>query len=84
MLEVGGDEILVMERMIHAEALESILDEINLSKPVIIDIVKQLLHHRYIKALDSSNQQKLTVNMDAILKVKFQLTAKGLKELEVR
>ena len=84
MLKVGGDEILVMERMIHAEALESIIDEINLRKPVIIDIVKQLLHHRYIKALDSSNQQKLTVNMDAILKVKFQLTAKGLKELEVR
>lgn len=84
MLEIGGDEILVMERMIHAEALESIIYEINLSKPVIIDIVKQLLHHRFIKALDASNQQKLTVNMDAILKVKFQLTAKGLKELEVR
>ena len=84
MIEIGKDELLVMSRLIHVETLQQVVEEINLSRPVIIDIVKQLLHYRYVKALDISNNQRLTFNVDQILQTRFQLTAKGYEELEAQ
>ncbi len=82
MLEIGNDEILVMNRLIHAEKVQHLVEEIPLSQPVIIDIVRQLFHHRFIKAMDAKNTQRLTINIDEILQASFQLTAKGFQELE--
>jgi hypothetical protein len=42
------------------------------------------LHYRYVKALDLSNNQRLTFNVDQILQTRFQLTAKGYEELEAQ
>lgn len=84
MIEIGKDELLVMNHLIHVETLQQVVEEINLSRPVVIDIVKQLLHYRYIKALDWSNNQRLTFNVDQILQTRFQLTAKGYEELEAQ
>jgi hypothetical protein len=84
MIEIGKDELLVMSRLIHVETLQQVVEEINLSRPVVIDIVKQLLHYRYVKALDISNNQRLTFNVDQILQTRFQLTAKGYEELEAQ
>jgi hypothetical protein len=84
MIEIGKDELLVMNHLIHVETLQQVVEEINLSRPVIIDIVKQLLHYRYVKALDLSNNQRLTFNVDQILQTRFQLTAKGYEELEAQ
>jgi hypothetical protein len=84
MIEIGKDELLVMNHLIHVETLQQVVEEINLSRPVVIDIVKQLLHYRYIKALDLSNNQRLTFNVDQILQTRFQLTAKGYEELEAQ
>ncbi len=52
MIEIGKDELLVMSRLIHVETLQQVVEEIDLSRPVVIDIVKQLLHYRYVKDLD--------------------------------
>jgi hypothetical protein len=82
MLEIGNDEIQVMNRLIHAEKVEHLIEEISLSQHVIIDIIKQLFHHRYIKAVDAHNSQKLSINVDQIRQTSFQLTAKGFNELE--
>ena len=84
MIEIGKDELLVMNHLIHVETLQQVVEEINLSRPVVIDIVKQLLHYRYVKALDISNNQRLTFNVDQILQTRFQLTAKGYEELEAQ
>jgi hypothetical protein len=84
MIEIGKDELLVMNHLIHVETLQQVVEEIDLSRPVVIDIVKQLLHYRYIKALDLSNNQRLTFNVDQILQTRFQLTAKGYEELEAQ
>ena len=84
MIEIGKDELLVMNHLIHVETLQQVVEEIDLSRPVVIDIVKQLLHYRYIKALDLSNNQRLTFNVDQILQTRVQLTAKGYEELEAQ
>jgi hypothetical protein len=84
MIEIGEDELLVMNRLIHVETLQQVVEEINLSRPVVIDIVKQLLHYRYVKTLDLSNNQRLTFNVDQILQTRFQLTAKGYEVLEAK
>jgi hypothetical protein len=84
MIEIGKDELLVMSRLIHVETLKQVVEEIDLSRPVVIDLVKQLLHYRYVKALDLSNNQRLTFNVDQILQTRFQLTAKGYEELEAQ
>jgi len=82
MLEIGDDEIQVMNRLIHAEKVQHLVEEISFPQPVVIDIVRQLFHHRYIKAVDARNTQRLTINVDEILQTSFQLTAKGFNELE--
>jgi hypothetical protein len=82
MLEIGNDEILVMNRLIHAEKVQYLVEEISLPRNVLIDIIRQLFHHRFIKAVDSKNVQRLTINVDEILQTTFQLTAKGFHELE--
>ena len=82
MLEIGDDEIQVMNRLIHAEKVQHLVEEISFPQPVVIDIVRQLFHYRYIKAVDAKNAQRLTINVDEILQTSFQLTAKGFNELE--
>ena len=64
MLEIGDDEIQVMNRLIHAEKVQHLVEEISFPQPVVIDIVRQLFHHRYIKAVDARNTQRLTINLD--------------------
>lgn len=84
MIEIGKDELLVMNCLIHVETLQQVVEEVKLSQPIVVDIIKQLLHHRYVKALDLSNNQRLTFNVDKILQTHFQLTAKGYEELEAQ
>jgi hypothetical protein len=80
MLEIGNDEILVMNRLIHAEKVQYLVEEISLPRNVLIDIIRQLFHHRFIKAIDSKNVQRLTINVDEIL----QTTNTNLKQMRVR
>lgn len=81
MLEIFDEEKAVLNQLIHPEYLADVVKELNLSTPVIIDITRQLLHYGYIKALDAQNKPKLGVDVDAILKTQFQLTAKGFEAL---
>lgn len=82
MLEIGDDEIQIMNRLIHAEKVQYLVEEISIPQPVLIDIIRQLFHYRFIKAVDSKNAQRLTINVDEILQTTFQLTAKGFQEVE--
>ncbi len=81
MLEIFDEEKAVLNQLIHPEYLADVVKELNLSTPVIIDITRQLLHYGYIKALDAQSKPKLGVDVDAILKTQFQLTAKGFEAL---
>lgn len=83
MLEIFDEEKAVLERLIHPEYLSEIIKELNLSKPVVIDITRQLLHYGYIKAIDAQNKRLLGIDVDRILKTQFQLTAKGFEALEL-
>jgi hypothetical protein len=83
MLEILDDEKAVLNRLIHPEYLADVVKEVHLSTPVVIDITRQLLHYGYIKALDANHKPKLGVDVDAILKTPFQLTAKGFEALEL-
>ena len=44
MLEIHTDEKEVLGKFIHPELFGLVLEEINLTKPVTIDIVRQLFH----------------------------------------
>ena len=83
MLEILEDEKAVLSRLIHPEYLADVIKEVALSTPVVIDITRQLLHYGYIKALDANHKPKLGVDVDAILKTPFQLTANGFEALEL-
>ena len=83
MLEILEDEKAVLSRLIHPEYLADVIKEVALSTPVVIDITRQLLHYCYIKALYANHKPKLGVDVDAILKTPFQLTAKGFEALEL-
>ena len=83
MLEILDDEKAVLSRLIHPEYLADVVKEVGFSTPVVIDITRQLLHYGYIKALDANQKPKVGVDVDAILKTKFQLTAKGFEALEL-
>jgi hypothetical protein len=83
MLEIFDEERAVLNQLIHPEYLSSVVKELQLSTPVIIDITRQLLHYRYIKAFDSDLKPRLGVDVDTILNTQFQLTAKGFEALEL-
>ena len=83
MLEILDDEKAVLSRLIHPEYLADVVKEVGFSTPVVIDITRQLLHYGYIKALDANQKPKVGVDVDAILKTQFQLTANGFEALEL-
>ena len=81
MLEIHTDEKEVLGKFIHPELFGLVLEEINLTKPVTIDIVRQLFHHGFLKALDEHGKPMLSIEVDRILKTRFQLTNKGFEAL---
>lgn len=81
MFEIGEDELLILNLLIHAESAENIIQESGLPLKVGIDIIRQLFHYGYIKSINSSNQRQNSFDVDGIKKTRFQLTAKGLDTL---
>lgn len=81
MLEIGEDELLVLNTLLHPESIEQIIDEVPLSEPVVIDIVRQLFHFGYIKIYTESRPIPSSFDVDQIKVTYFQLTAKGLAEI---
>ena len=82
MFEIGNDELRVMNCLVHAEELASVIIETGLPEKVVIDIVRHLVHYRYVKPVNESGRELGMFEVDKIRKVMFLLSAKGYKELE--
>ncbi|MSP57725.1 MAG: hypothetical protein CK532_02360 [Flavobacteriales bacterium] len=81
MLEIGKDERKVLFCLIHAETPLAVIEDTALPVNVAIDIIRQLHHYRFIKAMGKNNQSIGMFDTDAIKRTHFQLTAKGFDEI---
>jgi hypothetical protein len=81
MLEIGLDELQVLDKLVHPESIEQIIAEISLPEPVVIDIVRQLFHFGFIKLYSETKPVPLSFDVDQIKITYFQLTAKGINEI---
>ncbi len=81
MFEIGDDERKVLLCLIHAETPLTVVEDTGLATNVAVDIMRQLHHYRYIKAIGSNNQVMSNFDVDKIRKTRFQLTAKGFNEI---
>jgi hypothetical protein len=81
MFEIGDDERKVLLCLIHAETPMTVVEDTGLSVNVTIDIMRQLHHYRYIKAIGNNNQVMSNFDVDKIRKTRFQLTAKGFDKI---
>jgi cell division FtsZ-interacting protein ZapD len=81
MFEIGDDERKVLLCLIHAETPLTVVEDTSLAVNVVIDIIRQLHHYRYIKAIGSNNQVMGNFDVDKIRITRFQLTAKGFNEI---
>ncbi len=81
MFEIGDDERKVLLCLIHAETPMTVVEDTGLAANVTIDIIRQLHHYRYIKAIGNNNQVMSNFDVDKIRKTRFQLTAKGFNEI---
>jgi hypothetical protein len=71
--EPSGEEIDVLACFLHGENVRLATEDIQLSLPVIKDIVYLLFHHRYLKNVDGS----IHFNKDDIEDTPLIITAKG-------
>ncbi|MFM7639798.1 MAG: hypothetical protein ACKO67_08745 [Bacteroidota bacterium] len=81
MFEIGDDERKVLMCLIHAETPLTVVEDTGLAVNVAVDIMRQLHHYRYIKAIGNNNQVMSNFDVDRIRKTRFQLTAKGFNEI---
>jgi len=57
------------------------MEDTGLTINVTIDIIRQLHHYRYIKAIGKDDKVLGSFDVDKIRKTRFQLTAKGFNEI---
>lgn len=81
MFEIGEDERKVLLCLIHAETPITVMEETGIPMNVTIDIIRQLHHYRYIKAIGKDDKVMSSFDIDKIRKTRFQLTAKGFDEI---
>jgi hypothetical protein len=82
MFEIKADELRILNRLVHAEDVESVIADTGIPAKVVIDIVRHLFHFRYIKAVNDDGRELGMFEIDGIRKVKFMLTSKGFLEIE--
>jgi hypothetical protein len=81
MFEIGDDERKVLLCLIHAETPITVMEDTGIQINVTIDIIRQLHHYRYIKAIGKDDKVLSSFDIDKIRKTRFQLTAKGFDEI---
>ena len=77
MFEIGDDERKVLLCLIHAETPITVMEDTGIQINVTVDIIRQLHHYRYIKAIGKDDKVLSSFDIDKIRKTRFQLTAKG-------
>jgi len=68
-----------MNCLLHPESMEAVVTETKFHPKVTLDIVRTLVHYRYVKAQDVSGKSLTMFSPDKLALVRFVLTAKGLK-----
>ena len=81
MFEIGDDERKVLLCLIHAETPITVMEDTGIQINVTVDIIRQLHHYRYIKAIGKDDKVLSSCDIDKIRKTRFQLTAKGFDEI---
>ena len=81
MFEIGDDERKVLLCLIHAETPITVMEDTGIQINVTIDIIRQLHHYRYIKAIGKDDKVLSSFDIDKIRKTRFQLTARGFDEI---
>jgi hypothetical protein len=81
MFEIGDDERRVLLCLIHAETPITVMEDTGIQINVTVDIIRQLHHYRYIKAIGKDDKVLSSFDIDKIRKTRFQLTAKGFDEI---
>ena len=84
MFEIGDDERKVLLCLIHAETPITVMEDTGIQINVTVDIIRQLHHYRYIKAIGKDDKVLSSFDIDKIRKTRFQLTAKGFDEISVK
>ena len=82
MFEVGVHELKVMNCLLHPESLDTVVSETGYASKVVLDVIRNLVHYRYLKPVDPEGRSMTMFSPDKLRQVRFMLTAKGLKELE--
>ncbi len=75
--ELRAEDIAVLRYFVHAETCENIAYELNLSEPVIKDIIYNLFHYRFIKNIKGG----MLFPKDKLREAHFIATAKGLETI---
>ena len=81
MFEIGDDERKVLLCLIHAETPITVMEDTGIQINVTVDIIRQLHHYRYIKAIGKDDKVLSSFDIDKIRKTRFQLTSKGFDEI---
>lgn len=81
MFEIGDDERKVLLCLIHAETPITVMEDTGIQINVTVNIIRQLHHYRYIKAIGKDDKVLSSFDIDKIRKTRFQLTAKGFDEI---
>jgi hypothetical protein len=78
MIEILEAEKKVLSCLIHPELIQTVVEETGISAKVVKDIIRNLWHYRFIKAVDKNNREILLVDADLLHKARFTMTAKGI------
>ncbi len=79
--ELFDEELKIMNRLLHAESLSTIIEETQIPAKVVADIIRMLVHHRFVKPVDKAGSVLGYFDSDKFKNVRFILTAKGIDAL---
>jgi hypothetical protein len=82
---VEPDEVekRVMMRMIFPETMEALAEETRLPLNVLGDIIRQLLHHKFIVPVDAEGRINAFYDVDELRAFRYRLTGKGFEALGI-
>ena len=79
---MGDHELKVMNCLLHPESLETAVNESGLPHKVVLDIIRNLVHYRFVKPTDSEGKVISMFSPDKLRAVRFVLTAKGVSAIQ--
>ena len=84
MFEIGDDERKVLLCLIHAETPITVMEDTGIQINVTVDIIRQLHHYRYIKAIGKDDKVLSPLILIKFAKPDFNLPPRVLMKLVVK